>query len=400
MRHPHGIGSRLLWPFAAVWLAGCNAAGGAGILGGLALPGAPQTTVQPPAPLPSGVAGNVVAKQDEEGNVIYVDAESLTLTVPLAAAVAAAGGRETTSLDTALQDVGRLLVGLFDYGNISGSVAPFGFAIEGGYKAVGVTTMSLDQGGAAPYFAFLAPTRLSVPSVLGMPASISLSGAATASAFFKATDTALGYMGLGTAKDIRRESRRYLVRDFIDGATLVSGVATSGGKAPSVSFRNLPLTTGQSGHRYLLFAIAYDKAPKAEDARILGYSELPVDPKLLGPDKLGQNVVLDPMTLVLDNDLLKSAVKVGVTVVKLPPTMEDGLELATPRPAGTGTPTPQPSGTFVPGPAGTPPPSPPPSPSPSPSLTLTPPPVQPSLGPSHTPFPVMTPLPSGAIVKI
>jgi hypothetical protein len=154
-------------------------------------------------------------------------------------------------------------------------------------------------------------------------------------------------MGLGTDKDIRRESRRYLVRDFIDGAGLALGVATPGGKAPSVSFRNLPLTTGQSGHRYLLFAIAYDKAPKAQDFRILGYAEQPVDPNLLGPDKLGKDVVLDPMTLVLDNDLLKSAVKVGVTVVKLHPTMEDGPGMPSPvqsglKPSPTPSPTPSP----------------------------------------------------------
>lgn len=353
-----------MWPLAAAWLAGCAAGGTQGLLGGLGLPAAPQAAVQTPAPVPSGVAGNLVAKQDEEGNVIYVDADSLTLTVPLAAAVVSSGGRETTSLDTAMQEVGRLMVGLFDYGNIAGSVAPFGFAIEGGYKASSLASKAIEQGGGAPYFAFLNPGKLSVPSVLGMAPTVSISGASSAAAFFKPADTAFGYMGLGTAKDIRRESRRYLVRDFIDGATLTTSTATTGGKAPSVSFRNLPLTTGQSGHRYLLFAIAYDKAPKVEDARILGYSELPIDPKLLGPEKLGQDVVLDPMTLVLDNDLLKSAVKVGVTVVQRPPTLEDGPELATPVPAsGSTTPrptftaTPAPIGTVMPAPVGSPLPS-------------------------------------------
>lgn len=331
------VGRRVVWPLAAACLAGCAAGGPQGLLGNLL----PQTAT--PAPAASGSGSPEVAREGEEGPVVYVDPESLTLTVPLAAMTLTRTGQTATSLDTAMRDVGRLLVGLFDYGNFPGSVAPFGFAIEGAYRGT-LSTKALEAGGAAPYFGFPTLFTLSVPAVIGMAPTVSLAGAPTASAFFTSGDATLNYMGLGTARDIRRESRRYLVRDFLDGASLATGATLESGKSPSVSFRNLPLTAGQSTHRYLLFAVAYDRAPNPVDARILGYTEQPLDPKLLGPGQLGKDVVLDPMTLTLDNDLLKTGVKAEVTVVYVAPTMEDGELPATPLPkVGSPSPLPGPS---------------------------------------------------------
>jgi hypothetical protein len=144
------------------------------------------------------------------------------------------GGNAPTA---GLNDIGNLIIGLFDNGSISNSIASLGYVYTGAVGAASPAAAAITISPNSPaYMGDLSGTRLGTAGT----------GAAASGETVSSTNTT---------------ARRYLVRDYGTATTFTSASTT-------VNFTNVPSDAGTGVHKYVIFAAAYDTA-----ANNLGYTE-------------------------------------------------------------------------------------------------------------------------------
>lgn len=203
--------------------------------------------------------------------------------------------------------IGQVVVGLFDYGSAANDVARLGILTQGGYQnAAGSVRLDTSN---APWFGS-AYTR-SLPTLVGTPKAGYNSTRVLADTL---TDVDQPWLDLSGANAARLEPRRYLIRDFDDGESILTAQANN--TAISLRFGNLAQDDGSGLHSYLAFAVAWDANPNRADRKVLGY----VDVLVPGPLKTGQNVGLP---LVLNEGVFTDNLGVGFTLDPVVPTVGD-----------------------------------------------------------------------------
>ena len=197
--------------------------------------------------------------------------------------------------------IGKVIAGVFDFGTSANEVARLGWYVVGSYQN-GSSASQLQSG---TYDWFSGPHAAALPAILGTPSNYGSTR--------QLTDSLAGfaYLDLGNSNKYRIEPRRYMIRDFLDGESLLQ----SGGSPSYLRFGNLAADDGSGAHRYLVFAVAWDAHPDATKRKVLGYTDAIVSP-LAGASPIALN-------LVLDEGVSTDRTQVGVTLDPVVPAIED-----------------------------------------------------------------------------
>lgn len=197
--------------------------------------------------------------------------------------------------------IGKVVVGLFDFGTSANEVARLGWLTTGSYQSVGSSV----QLQAASFAWFAAPHAAPITGIVGTPSAYG------SNRHSSDTLASFAYLDLNKSNGYRLESRRYMIRDFLDGESLMqNGVATS-----YLRFGNLAADDGSGAHRYLAFAVAWDNHPDMTKRKVLGYTDALVDPA-----SASSPVALN---LVLNEGVSTDLTQIGVTLDPVIPAIED-----------------------------------------------------------------------------
>jgi hypothetical protein len=198
--------------------------------------------------------------------------------------------RETLDHGAENQGIGQVVVGLFDYGTAANEVARLGWVTIGGYLSE--TTKERLQ--ASTLKCFAKPHAFPLTDIVGTPTAYNSK--------WHRQDSLVNGALWDNLKNRRLEPRRFMVRDFLNGASLMqNGVA-----AKYVRFGNLAADDGTGVHRYLAFAVAWDNNKYIDKRKVLGYTDALVDPA-----SSSSPVALK---LVLNEDVSTDSTNIGVTV--------------------------------------------------------------------------------------
>lgn len=253
--------------------------------GCLSLPGQHTT--------PSSVQGQAATTRDE-----MRAAEAGNFSVDLALGVPTV--RKTQGLAADL-GIGKVVAGLFDFGSAANEVARLGWLTSGSYQSAGSNSPLQ----AASFAWFAAPHAAPISAIVGTPTKFGSTRHSTNSL------ANFGYLDLYNSNRFRLEPRRYMVRDFGDGESLLQ----NGNAAAYIRFGNLAADDGSGAHRYLAFAVAWDGHPDPTQRKVLGYTDAIVDPASASSPV--------PLNLVLNEGVSTDRTQIGVTLDPVVPAIED-----------------------------------------------------------------------------